>query len=49
MIDASKFHQIAFVSYARLEEIDHFVTDDRIGAQDVAGLKERGVKVTVAK
>ena len=49
MIDASKFHQIAFVSYARLEEIDHFVTDDRIGAQDVAWLEEHDVKVTVAK
>lgn len=49
LVDYSKFHQQAFLTFARLEEIDVLITDDRIPDQDIEYLESRGIKVEVAK
>jgi DeoR family fructose operon transcriptional repressor len=48
LIDYSKFHQQAFLTFARLEEVDIIITDDRIPDHDVKYLESRGIKVDVA-
>jgi len=49
MADYSKFHQQAFLTFARLEEIDVLITDSRIPDEDVRYLESRGIKVDVAR
>ncbi|HHT73386.1 MAG TPA: DeoR/GlpR transcriptional regulator [Firmicutes bacterium] len=49
LVDYTKFHQQAFLTFARLEEIDTIITDDRIPDHDVKYLESRGIKVEVAR
>lgn len=49
LIDYSKFHKIAFTSYAQLNEINKIVTDSSIPCEDVNFLVNKGIDVLIAK
>lgn len=49
LLDYTKFHQQAFLTFARLEDLDVVITDDRIPDSEVKFLEEHGIKVEVAK
>ena len=47
LIDSSKFRYPAFSTVCDVTELDEIITDDGIDAVTLAGLRERGVPVTV--
>lgn len=47
LADYSKFHKLAFTSFASLQELDRLITDDRISREDREYLKEHGVEVEI--
>jgi len=47
LIDSSKFRYPAFSTVCDVSELDEIITDDGIDAVTLAGLRERGVPVTV--
>jgi DeoR family transcriptional regulator, fructose operon transcriptional repressor len=47
LADYSKFHQLAFASFASLDEIDILITDDRITDEDQAFLHNNKIKLEV--
>jgi DeoR/GlpR family transcriptional regulator of sugar metabolism len=47
LIDSSKFRYPAFSSVCDVSELDEIITDDGIDTVTLAGLRERGVPVTV--
>ncbi len=47
MSDYSKFHQVAFSSFAQLKDIKHIITDNRITESDQLYFENIGVKLTI--
>lgn len=47
LVDYSKFHKLAFASFATLSDIDLLITDDRIPNEDRAYLNNMGIKLEV--
>ena len=47
LADYSKFHKLAFTSFASLQEIDRLITDNRIGQEDREFLQEQGIKLEI--
>lgn len=45
IVDHTKWGQVAFASFAFVDEIDKVITDDRAPSDLVAALRQRGVKV----
>ena len=45
LADHTKFNKVAFARFAKLEEIDICVTDDKVAAETIAEMKNKGVKV----
>ncbi|MGE5551095.1 MAG: DeoR/GlpR family DNA-binding transcription regulator [Bacteroidota bacterium] len=48
MVDYSKFHKLAFVSFASLKDVDLLITDSRIPPADRNRLGELGLKLEIA-
>jgi len=49
LMDYSKFHKIAFTSYAQVHEINKIVTDDEITDEDIDFLVSKGIDVLIAE
>ncbi len=47
LADYSKFHQLAFVSFASLDDVDILITDNRITNEDQAFLSQKNIKLEV--
>lgn len=47
LLDASKFGQQAFLTFATLADIDHLFTDDQIPPHYVEACREAGIKLTI--
>jgi DeoR/GlpR family transcriptional regulator of sugar metabolism len=47
VVDATKWGQVAFATFASLDHIDHMISDEPAPPEMVAALKERGIKVTI--
>lgn len=47
LVDYSKFHKAALVSFAQLEVVNHLITDSRISDTDLEYLTGQGIKVDV--
>ncbi|NJN95071.1 MAG: DeoR/GlpR transcriptional regulator [Anaerolineales bacterium] len=47
LLDASKFGQQSFLTFAPLAEVDHLFTDDKIPAEHVQICEDFGIKLTV--
>ena len=47
IVDASKWGQVAFATFASLEQVNQVITDVAAPADMVAAMRERGIKVTV--
>lgn len=47
LADYSKFHQLAFTSFATLDDIDVLITDDRITAEDQGFLRKKKIQLEV--
>ncbi len=47
LLDYSKFHRMAFSSFAQLQDIDHIVTDSSITDEDKDRLTEMGLHLTI--
>ena len=47
LADYSKFHQLAFASFAALEDIDILITDNRISSEDQAILRKKKIQLEV--
>jgi DeoR/GlpR family transcriptional regulator of sugar metabolism len=47
LADYSKFHQLAFASFASLDDIDVLITDNRITMEDQAFLQKKKIKLEV--
>ena len=47
IVDASKWGQVAFASFASLEQIDRVIADDAAPPKMVRALRERGIQVTI--
>ena len=48
LVDHSKFHKLAFVSFATLREVDLVITDSRVTAADRRHCEEIGLKLEIA-
>jgi len=47
VVDATKWGQVAFASFATLDQIDRVITDVAAPAEMVAALRQRGIQVTL--
>jgi DeoR family fructose operon transcriptional repressor len=47
LADYSKFHQLAFASFASLDDIDVLITDNRITIEDQAFLQKKKIKLEI--
>jgi DeoR/GlpR family transcriptional regulator of sugar metabolism len=47
LLDASKFGQQSFLTFATLAEVDHLFTDDKIPAEYVEICREQGINLTI--
>ena len=47
IVDASKWGQVAFASFAFLDQVDRIIADAAVPAELVAALRKRGIKVTL--
>jgi DeoR/GlpR family transcriptional regulator of sugar metabolism len=47
VIDSSKWNQVAFATYATIDQIDHLITDGDVSDALVAAFQDRGVFVDV--
>jgi DeoR/GlpR family transcriptional regulator of sugar metabolism len=48
VVDATKWGQVAFASFAPLDQIDRVITDAAAPPEMVAALRERNIQVTLA-
>ncbi len=47
VVDSSKWGQVAFATFASLDQIDHIISDSAAPAEMISVLQDRGVKVTI--
>jgi DeoR/GlpR family transcriptional regulator of sugar metabolism len=47
--DSTKINRPSFMRVGSLDDIDTFITDDGIGAEDVRAFESRGVKMLIAR
>ncbi len=47
VVDASKWNQVAFATFATWDQVDRVITDQAAPSEMVAALRERGIQVTV--